>query len=121
MKLVIDRKTWIRGEDSGASCLLRSSDGKKCCLGFYALACGLHENQIREKPAPANLSNTGIKQWNDTMYRSIPTDAYQTLKHSSIAQHLMLINDEVCFSSEEEREQKIKELFARIGVEVEFK
>ena len=46
MKLVIDRATWLRGEGHEQSYLLRECDGKMCCLGFFALACGLHPERI---------------------------------------------------------------------------
>lgn len=37
MKLIIDRKTWLRGEGSLHSYLRRPADDKMCCLGFCAV------------------------------------------------------------------------------------
>ena len=42
----IDRKRWLRGEGGRVSSLLRPSDGKMCCMGFYCLVMGLSPEDI---------------------------------------------------------------------------
>ena len=54
MILKIDRRTWLRGEGPTDSALLRS-DGEKCCLGFYALACGLAPENILTLKTPSEV------------------------------------------------------------------
>lgn len=51
--LTIVRSKWIRGGDPSTALL--TSDGKMCCLGFDALACGFTEDQICYKPTPAQM------------------------------------------------------------------
>lgn len=51
---IINRKKWYRGKDSG-SMLRRPDDGKKCCLGFYANACGVPSQQITGRYGPEDL------------------------------------------------------------------
>lgn len=38
---VLNPKTWLRGEGSSNSYLLRRGDGKMCCMGQLALRCGV--------------------------------------------------------------------------------
>lgn len=53
--VVINRKTWLRGEGIIPSRLLRSLDGKMCCVGFICLAEGAPEEAIKDKPALHNI------------------------------------------------------------------
>ena len=54
-ELVIDRSKWKRGSPSAHDTYLLDEDGKMCCLGFYALACGADEESIRNKSEPDGL------------------------------------------------------------------
>lgn len=60
IKVYIDRNRWLRGEGSGVSRLLRSTDGKMCCLGFCMLALGRTEEQIRDVTTPAARERHGF-------------------------------------------------------------
>lgn len=115
MKLVIDRSKWIRGQGDMVSALL-TSEGKMCCLGFFAKECGLTDNQIHCKPAPANVGKIDKEIWDKNMLRNdLPYDT----AHSPVAMELMTINDSKSLP-ETEREKDIAKLFATFGVEVEF-
>lgn len=52
MRFTISRKTWLRGEGSTDSSLLRVKDGKMCCLGSICLQGGLTPSQIAHRTAP---------------------------------------------------------------------
>lgn len=54
-KLVLDPKTWYRGEGPGHSCLLMNGSEQKCCLGFDAIARGIKENTIRGERLPQTI------------------------------------------------------------------
>ncbi len=54
-ELVIDRSKWMRGALVNETCLL-DEDGKMCCLGFYALACGAGKDEIRNVFEPDGLA-----------------------------------------------------------------
>lgn len=114
MKLVIDRPSWLRGESDFRSKLLRSEDNKKCCLGFYSLACGLPEEAIRDRGTVTNACFGG----------SYPVpEEMQFLVHgrisSEVGGQLMRINDNSNIS-DDEREKQLTSIFASHGVEVEF-
>ena len=47
-EFVVKRSMWYRGHGTNGSKLLRD-DGKKCCVGFLAEACGLESSQIIDK------------------------------------------------------------------------
>lgn len=55
MKTVtIDRSRWLHGEGGKPSKLQRSSDGKRCCVGFVCMAYGATEAEITDKANPRN-------------------------------------------------------------------
>lgn len=51
MKFTIDRERWSRGGDPEPK-LVRSTDGKMCCLGFFLLACGVSREELLDKDEP---------------------------------------------------------------------
>lgn len=110
MKLTIDRKTWLRGEGSDGSYLLRVADGKMCCLGSYALARGATPDQIR---GMGDLVDAEI--WSPLTRPDI-IGGVQNLPR---AWELMSINDDPELD-DAERERLVARTFADIGVEVEF-
>lgn len=119
MKLVIDRAKWLRGEKD-AGLLLRESDGKMCCLGFLALACGLEEDQIVEVGEPHETRSPLLPKWLCSAYDEHEDDGELVTKYidSSDAVELMKINDTV--GDDAPREREIASVFAKHGVEVEF-
>lgn len=110
MKLVIERESWLRGEGSDASELLRPGDGKMCCLGFYGLACGYLPEDLERLKTPASLLDAS--KW--------PAWLLEFPHVTRECARLMSVNDNPdCTSSE--REEEIIRRFAAYGVEVEFK
>lgn len=106
MKLTIDRTKWLRGAGCEPSRLLRKEDGKMCCLGFYAKACGLTDDDIVGQPNPSGVN------------RALPDEMlwlFGQQNNSDECLRLMEEND-----SSEVSESKISEIFAKNGVEVEF-
>lgn len=127
MKLVIDRKTWLRGEDAAESYLLRPKDKKMCCLGFYSLACGLTPDQIEGKSAPRGISreiqpDEFAWMFKDRTYRDYTRDAglAMNINDTPVGERLDYGVHAQVIESEEQREKMLTELFARNGVEVEF-
>jgi len=118
MKLVIDRQKWLRGEGTEKSYLLRSEDGKMCCIGFYSLACGMNKNDIIEITAIDEAREKGRivpEQMEWLAKRTSPTSVISTTD----ANYLMAINDDPDYT-DSYREQRITKEFATHGVEVEF-
>lgn len=75
--LEISRKIWLRGDDAHVgklidSCLLRERDGKMCCVGIAAHACGFTKDELRGKGTLDDLF-TGVC---NTAADDTLTDAY---------------------------------------------
>ena len=118
-KLIIKRSEWLRGEGYDRSALLRPFDNKKCCLGFYALSCGLKEKDIIGIDSPSRLRNYLSDRPKDDLQ---PDWLFVSKNHyyeSKDCCTLMNINDSKS-CSDEKREKIISETFAKHGVEVEF-
>lgn len=121
-KLKIDRSIWLRGEGDRRSKLLRSSDQKMCCIGIYLEACGVDREILSDI---GDASSMFVK-------RVLPEEARWLVSTdiSPSAESFYRINDCILnsdypdeyaeISSEEDREQKIKEMFLKHDVEVEF-
>ena len=60
MKLVIDRKVWLRGEGDAVSRLLRPEDQKMCCVGISGKALGLPD---RESMKAGLHRNSSVKRY----------------------------------------------------------
>jgi hypothetical protein len=124
MKLVIDRATWLRGEGSTNSYLLRLHDGKKCCVGFYALACGRPEKEIADIQT---LHAQRADSWEAQRFEAdqpVP-DIYRLyfVNDHEIGRTWPLPSTDpsmVYPTTEAERERLIAETFAKHDVEVEF-
>lgn len=118
MKVQVDRRTWLRGIDSGMflegenSYLLRGSDGKMCCLGFVCLNCGVDRSDMENIREPDRLSG----QYDDI--EDILVDhAHNHLPHIP---DMILVNDEHNIS-DEVREAKLTALAKQLGTfEFEF-
>jgi len=122
MDLIIDRSKWLRGEGSQRSKLLREEDGKMCCLGFYALACGLTPEQIKGVSSP---DQPEIKEaFADKASFLFLYNSGAPLERSNTCAILMGDNDayvsDMAMESEEERERLITLNFANNGVTVKF-
>lgn len=125
-KLVIDRQRWLRGEGGGSSALLRPSDCKMCCLGFYCLLEGLDEEQIKNIGMPSELILEVVEdhpslsplvrvreEWDED-------GALVPVKDDTdVCNALATANDDEKLDAAE-REAKIISLFAQIDIEVEF-
>lgn len=113
--LVIKRSEWLRGFDSR---LLEVDSGKKCCLGFYAIACGYSEKEISDYGSPSNLLEI------DNVPNLFPewlVPSRENRLNSSPAANLININDmNNDVLGDKERESIIKEIFSNHGVKVTF-
>jgi hypothetical protein len=123
MKLVIDRKTWLRGS-AGFSYLRREFDGKKCCLGFLATACGYEDKDITGMETPSEFPS---------LFAEVPW-LYGLIGGNSVdSSDLMTINDAVegkgvllkdgtsiPFVTEAVREKFISDTMAKHDIQVEF-
>lgn len=107
MKLVIDRSRWLRNvSKSELSCLIRRSDGKMCCLGFYGCALGFNPVMMENYGSPESQLLLDWPRW--------MLEVGDKTINSKDTRRLMTLNDDLG------DEQGITEIFAKHGVEVIF-
>jgi len=105
MIVKIDRSRWLRGEPK--SCLLRATDHKMCCMGFYALQTG-HK--------PKEISGLGVLEDLDWEGRSL-TRPDLVLSH--MVDEVYRINDDLCLD-DATREEKLNDLLDEFNIQLEF-
>lgn len=111
-KFTIDRKIWLRGEGTDKSKLLRSSDGKMCCLGIYLKKCGVKPTLLNNLASPRQV---GIP---------IPNWLLNTRgENSMLVDSLMEENDRELVTEKmmNLKEREIRGLFKEAGIKVTFK
>jgi hypothetical protein len=115
--LIIDRSRWRTGglyngknQTGFGGTFLLNSEGFMCCLGFRCHQMGIPKKDLLDKQTPLSIAT----DWD------IPDliDSYG--KNSAFTAKAVKINDDNSLTSEE-REKRITEHFATIGVTVEFK
>lgn len=118
MKLIIDRTKWYRGWPTGAR-LLRPEDGKMCCLGFYGLACGLTEEEIRDQGEPKEVHSD---KWPASCVHSeaMEDEPESEIVYENTSWTVRAININDDDGPESVREDALVRHFAKVDVEVEF-
>ena len=104
MEFTVNRQTWLRGLGLGSGTLL-DSDGKKCCLGFLASACGYDDNEIQGGSFLSYLKNQD----------KLP----ELVVNRNFEAEISDLND-VLLSSDILREEAITKMFAGIGIVIKF-
>lgn len=117
-KFTVDRRTWLRGRP-GRGLLLNPDNGRKCILGFgVQQLCGFTDGQIAFVESPDHISDdedaeAKLKTIGFVMERVHGTDCTPRINE------VMEVNDSPDYT-EEGREQRLKEIFAGLDIEVEF-
>jgi hypothetical protein len=108
MKFTIDRKVWLCGEGGMNSRLLRSADGKMCCVGIFLKACGVTDEAMVDVGCAMGVRAElpAEHQW------------LTEIDEESDIMRLYLFNDAHFVA--EPREQDIAAIFTKHGVAVEF-
>ena len=113
MKLILTDSEWLRGE-GWESLLYRAKDKKKCCLGVCLVdlyACPV--KYLDDIGSPEGLNHEEFKLPTWMAPRGIGEDA-------PLIKDMIKINDAKGVS-DEERVEKLKPLFAKVGIELEFR
>jgi hypothetical protein len=125
-EVIIDRKNWIRGEGMSCSKLLRISDQKRCCLGFYLSHLGVSDEEMLDVGQPCGLPpSTKEKYGNAISWLFEDHDGAVSLDNQSMVHYNdkpvgSIAGAEEILMTEWYREEKLTELFARNGVSVRF-
>lgn len=121
-ELVIDRQKWYRGQLYGSK-LLRKGDQRMCCLGFYALACGLKPDNIVEVSTPSAMHYEGLISHSPVeipqemlwLFNDKPGAGFQCKYERDI----VLLNDGTSYT-DEQREKLLTKAFAAHNINVTF-
>lgn len=111
--------TWYRGLDEkcrdgkNRSALLRSSDGRKCCVGFACLAAGLSPQEIEDS---GDVSRLGYFDQRRTEVAGL---VQSLLSGSSEESNIYSVNDDQKIS-DTVRMRKLKVLFKELGMKIVF-
>jgi|ERR1700722_1573727 len=105
----IDRKKWLHGEDDSA--LIRTSDGKMCCLGIYLSACKVPKKKLENVQTPYGVEDT-VPYWTKEM------TIYQ---YNDIIVIDLMQNNDSRYLPDDTREDLIKGGFKKAGINVRFK
>jgi hypothetical protein len=116
-EFVVDRIKWLRGEGSLESSLFRPTDGKMCCLGFYGKACGLTEEDMKHLGAPFQVRNI-VNNFPEEMMWLV--EKLEQRYDSSPDCYCAMSTNDAGILTDDEREEKIKTIFAKHGITVAF-
>jgi hypothetical protein len=125
----IDRKTWHHGKNGscGSSLVVgpvcdnsieAKHHGNMCCLGHYCLAAGVDKKTMTDIGFPDSLAhNYGIVMEGLVIeHTTVERDSFAVINEPGISR-LADINDATMC---EDREAKIIEGFAKLGIKAEF-
>lgn len=129
-KFTVKRSKWIRGRDTMGSYLLRADaeklgvdDGKMCCVGFLAKACGLKKRHINGCYYISQVDLDLVPEENRPVVKWMYSGRRSESEYGeSVASKAVYdTNDDDGIIDDAKREAELKKLFAKHGIEVEFK
>lgn len=115
-EFTVKRSEWLRGEGDDDSYLYRTTDSKKCCVGFFALACGLEQRQIENIVSMAELNKVIGSVYNG---RFVTKTSPTTWTTSFSAAKIYAINDSEILT-DQEREATLINYFQELDIKINF-
>lgn len=112
-EFTVDRRTWARGQRNGEPALL-NEQGCRCCLGFYAAACGVPDADMSNEQSPGSIYG-----WETKLIHAGEGAGGIYHVDAQCTTLLMRTNDATNLT-EDEREARLTEQFAAIGITVRF-
>jgi hypothetical protein len=110
--LTIKKSQWYRGQGGHSSYLRRAVDGKMCCLGFDAIACGLSEEMITQVGYPGdaamNYGDELPEEYRKNRLLSNPSELTELVSEA------IRINDDE-YMPDEERIEMLTPILKEIG------
>lgn len=121
-KFEVDRSEWLRSVPvGGTSCLLRGTDCKRCCIGFYVAALGVSDSMAIDTADPAELDAASKKTICDAGGSWLFGEDECSNKNSQDTNDLIFENDRSDVGLYGKlREDRIAKIFAKNGVAVTF-
>jgi len=125
-KLIIDRKTWLRGAGGAqcvkpTTCLRDKETGHMCCLGFGMRQIdNIPEELLIDHCTPDGVDLTDGQIVESTFVSNLHEEIDACIsKNNSLSIRAMEINDDGSLS-EDVREAKLTDLFKNYNIEIEF-
>ena len=135
-KIQIDRRTWIRGDDTVAataedgtpyaqgSMLLRPADGHMCCVGQVCVQLGIPAKKLEGVATVDDLFNDKVEVPEELREPNRYASSYNDEEAESFVEADGLglaysINDDPD-TTDEYKEAELIPLFAKLGLDVEF-
>lgn len=117
LDVTVKRSEWLHGGEPSA--LYR--DGRRCCLGFAGLACGLTDKDINYVLTPAGFAfdEGDPRIVHNKFLKGLPALISPTGADSAICVQLMDINDSRDIS-DEDQEAQLTELGKEAGINFTF-
>lgn len=119
--LVIKGSEWLRGEGGAPSRLLRLRDGKKCCLGILALACGFVEEEIREVIDPFDVASRSRWPFVVDLHITGINKAMSINDTTPRNSDLSPCGDEGHINSDNERIRRLRPILEKWGYEIDWR
>lgn len=121
--IVIRASEWLRGIPGDGE--LRTKDGRMCCLGIDAVACGVNPALLVGKTMPRNLaSRHAATQYKRDWSRPAPIETLSVVKEwdndKSLGDVAAYINDDSGIN-DEERIARLRPVFAAARREIEWR
>lgn len=117
MTFTVHRPDWYRGQGNKNS-RLRREDGTMCCLGFYCLATGVAEEDLKDVPFPSHIDHNAsndslcwLQEQEETTGSVFEGDDYE---------HIIGGINDATEQTEEWREAQLTAQFAKHGITVIF-
>ena len=106
--LTIERSKWLRGHVEES--YLRDDQGRMCCLGFDAVACGLTPEQITWIAEPSELDTDGLPE--EYIRHRFMFDREAV---SMPIEHAIRINDDSSYLHDSDREAALIPVLKQLG------
>lgn len=117
MRFEVKRPEWYRGREMESALFVQESsrvkdefDRKRCCLGFFANACGLSDDQICNCQSTVDIPKDIV--------RNFASSEWSDLKKMLINEMIRVNDDE--YMSDKDREENLTALFKKAGHEIVF-
>jgi hypothetical protein len=123
IKFTVWRDKWLRGDPKN-SCLL-NDQGCRCCLGFLGQEVDIADRHQLSVGLPHEVSYQSAdaaKKWPVGLLEATDADddSSEHFRESTVCNSIVHINDNKRLT-DEERETKLTEQFASVGIDVEFR
>lgn len=114
-EFTVTRAAWMRGKPKGV--LYDKATDTRCCVGFFAHACGLDDELDLERTGKLSDATAGRRDWNEVPEAGL--ELLHDLANKPEFDALYTTNDNAEID-DTEREKKLTELFSTFGIAVRF-